>query len=286
MIAAPVWTWEIPVYFFVGGLAGASAPLAALASARGNRPLARSASLGALGGAIVSPALLISDLGRPSRFLNMLRMFKVTSPMSVGSWVLSGFGPCAALGAARETLGVPGTLGRAGQIGAALLGPVLSTYTAALVSNTAVPAWHEARRELPLVFAGSSLASAGALATVLTPAVSAAPARRMAIGGAALSLIAGREMERGLAQEVRTAYRQGMPGRLLRAAQALTVAGCVTTMLVGRRRAGAIAGAAALLSGAALERLGIFRAGFASAADPAATVAPQRERIGALLPHA
>ena len=93
VIKEPTWTWEVPWYLFFGGMAGASAPLSLGASLRGNRALARSASLVALLGAGVSPLLLVADLGRPARFLNMLRVFKVTSPMSMGSWILSGLWP-------------------------------------------------------------------------------------------------------------------------------------------------------------------------------------------------
>ena len=92
VIKPPVWTWEIPVYFFTGGVAGASAGLAYLSEVRGNEVLARRAWGAAIAAVAVSPALLVSDLGRPERFLNMLRMFKVTSPMSLGSWSLSASG--------------------------------------------------------------------------------------------------------------------------------------------------------------------------------------------------
>ncbi|MDX6719212.1 MAG: hypothetical protein QOJ63_1466, partial [Solirubrobacteraceae bacterium] len=112
----PVWSWEIPVYFFAGGMAGAAAPLALAASVRGDRRLARAATTVALAGVVVSPPLLISDLGAPRRFFNMLRMFKVTSPMSVGAWILSAFAPAVAAGAARELLDVLPAVGRAGQV--------------------------------------------------------------------------------------------------------------------------------------------------------------------------
>src|SRR5215218_8595674 len=97
VLKEPVWTWEVPCYFFVGGLAGASAPLALAAQAAGNRPLERRAWLTALAGAAVSPALLVSDLGRPERFLHMLRMVKPTSPMSLGAWALTVFGAATGL---------------------------------------------------------------------------------------------------------------------------------------------------------------------------------------------
>src|SRR5581483_8123899 len=94
VLKAPVWTWEIPLYFFVGGTAGAAAVLAAAYAMFGQAPLvARRARWIALAGGLLSPVLLISDLGRPERFLNMLRVFKWRSPMSMGSWILAVFGP-------------------------------------------------------------------------------------------------------------------------------------------------------------------------------------------------
>jgi formate-dependent nitrite reductase membrane component NrfD len=281
IIAKPVWTPEIPIYFFVGGRSGATAPLTLIASQCGNQKLARRAAAIALAGSLASPALLISDLGRPERFLNMLRMFKVTSPMSVGSWVLSGFGATAAASAARELLGLLPRSGRAAQVAGALLGPLLSTYTAALIAQTAVPAWHEARRELPFVFAAGSLSSAGALAQLVTPYAHAAPARRMAVAGATAELVAIRAMDRRLGA-LGAPYHQGRLGTMACAAQLLTAAGAAIVATAPRtRRGGAVlakTGATALLGAALLERWTIFRAGFASADDPKYVTAPQRAR--------
>ena len=124
--------------------------------------------------------LLISDLGRPERFLNMLRVFKPTSPMSVGSWLLARRGgPATALAAAWKLLGLLERASRAARLAAGLTGPPMATYTAVLLANTAVPVWHEARRELPFVFAGSAAASAGAAVAALTPVADAGPARRL-----------------------------------------------------------------------------------------------------------
>ena len=275
----PTWTWEIPVYFFVGGMAGASAPLALVASLQGNRALARAASAAALGGAAISPVLLISDLGRPERFLNMLRVFKPTSPMSVGSWILASFGPAVALGAGRELLGILPRLGRAGQVAGAVLGPGLSTYTGALLANTAVPAWHEARRELPFVFAGSSLASAAGVALLLTSPVDAAIPRRMAVVGAVLSLVATAAMEHRLGELGAPYHEGGAAARVARMAKTLTATGGLVVAARARRgRRRPVLGGLALLGGSGLERWAIFKAGVASAADPAATVGPQRAR--------
>ncbi|MGI8622934.1 MAG: NrfD/PsrC family molybdoenzyme membrane anchor subunit, partial [Solirubrobacteraceae bacterium] len=130
VLTAPVWTWEIAAYFFTGGLAGASATLAAGAGLTGNATLARRAWPVALAGAAVSPVLLISDLGRPERFLRMLRVFKPTSPMSVGTWVLSAFATATGLATDWQLLGVPpAAVGVPAAAVAALTGPVVSTYT-------------------------------------------------------------------------------------------------------------------------------------------------------------
>jgi hypothetical protein len=264
VIAEPVWTPEIPAYFFVGGVAGAAAPLTLAAAMRGNDVLARRAAAIALAGSVISPALLIKDLGRPERFLNMLRMFKLSSPMSVGSWVLSGFGATAAASAGRELLGVFPGAGRAAQVAGAGLGPLLATYTATLIANTAVPVWHEARRELPFVFGSGAVATAGAVATLVTPAAHAAPARRMLVGGAVAELAAVQTMEHRLG-ELGEPYHRGRLGWLARAAKALTAAGALAA-LARRPRGGALA------------RWVVFRAGFASAREPRYTVEPQRAR--------
>src|SRR5947199_4307092 len=186
VIKEPIWTWEIPLYFFTGGLAGASAGFAYLNELRGNEELTRRAWAPALVSVAASPALLTSDLGRPARFLNMLRMFKVTSPMSVGSWILSVSGATTALATANAWTGAFPRLGRLARPASALLGLPLSTYTGALIANTAVPVWHESRRLLPFVFGSGAALSAGAASLIITPLDSAAPARRLALAGAAL----------------------------------------------------------------------------------------------------
>jgi len=279
LLKEPVWTPEIPLYFYTGGLAGASAGLALLAEARGNHELARRAWINAFAGVSASPLLLISDLGVPSRFLHMLRMFKVTSPMSVGSWILAASGTATAAAAVSEITGLYPGVGRVAKVTSALLGMPLATYTAGLVTNTAVPAWHGARFTLPFVFAGSSAASAGAAAAALTPLRHAAPARRLAVGGAVLSVGAALAMERTLG-DLGEPYKKGLSGKLARAAGALTLVGAGIIAARGRHsRAAAIAGSAVLTAGVITERWAVFRAGFASARDPKYTVGPQRERI-------
>jgi DMSO reductase anchor subunit len=279
VIKEPVWTWEIPLYFFTGGLAGASAGLAWGAELRGNDPLARRAWQLAAGGVLVGSGLLVSDLGRPRRFLNMLRMFKVTSPMSVGSWLLTGAGAAASFAALDAHTGaVPG--GRAVRPVAAVLGLPISTYTGALVANTSVPVWHEARHGLPFLFAAGSAASAGAAAVATLPPGQAAPARRLAIAGALGEIACAQLMERRLGQ-LGQPYHEGAAGVLSKLAAGLTLAGGALLAAAGRRREAAVAGGALVLAGALAERWSVFRAGFQSARDPRYTVGPQRERLAA-----
>jgi formate-dependent nitrite reductase membrane component NrfD len=279
VIKAPVWTWEVPAYFFTGGLTGASATLGLGAQLASNERLARSAWSISMAGAAVSPVLLISDLGRPARFLNMLRMFKLTSPMSVGSWVLAGTGATVTVASARTLVGRPRVLGAVGSVLAgAVLGPVLATYTGVLLADTAIPVWHEARRWLPLVFAGSAMAAAGAAASIATPPADATPARRLAVLGGLVEGVATRAMESGL-KDLGQPYREGRGRRYSVAAKALTAAGVSLVGGAGCSRARAVAGSGALLAGSLCTRFAVYHAGFQSARDPRATVQPQRARL-------
>ena len=274
VLKRPVWKWYVPAYFFTGGLAGASSTLALGAAITGNRPLARAARLASAGGMAASFPLLVVDLGRPARFANMLRVAKPTSPMSVGSWLLAAFGPASVAAAAGDLTGrLPRVAAFAGAAAGAL-GPAMTTYTGVLVADTAIPAWHGAYRELPLLFAGSAAASAGGVAMAATPVEAAGPARRLAALGAVMELGAARAME----SRVGGPYATGRAGGLARAAEACTVAGAALT-LVARRRRGAAVGAGGLLAaGSVLTRFSVFRAGFESADDPGATIGPQRLR--------
>jgi formate-dependent nitrite reductase membrane component NrfD len=275
VLKPPVWKPEVGVYLFTGGLAGGSAVLAATARAQGNDVLARRALGAALAGAAVSPPLLIKDLGVPRRFHHMLRVVKVTSPMNIGTWILSGVGAALGVATACETLGILPGLRRVAETGAAVLGPALSTYTAVLLSDTAVPAWHGAQLELPFVFAASSAATAGAAATLLTPPRHAQTARTLALGGVVAELAAAEVMKRRLG-DAGEPYHRGEAGGFTRMATALGALGAGALALGGRRPPLALAGAAAVLAASFCERWSIFRAGTASASDPRYTVEPQR----------
>jgi ferredoxin len=162
---------------------------------------------------------------------------------------------------------------------AAVLGLPIATYTGALVADTAVPVWHEARRELPVLFAASAAASAGASGTLVVAPPAAGPARRLALLGGVFELAASIRMERRLGPLLGDPYRTGTAATLARAAKGCTGTGTALMALAGRRRAGAAGAGLLLLAGSALERWAVFQAGRQSARDPRYTVEPQRERI-------
>jgi hypothetical protein len=274
IIKPPVWKQEIAWYLFTGGLAGASSTLALAARLSGNAKLARTASVVAAGGLAVSPVLLIKDLGRPERFANMLRVFKPTSPMNLGTWLLTATGSAAVPAAAWEVTGrAPRLRGVAGAI-AGVLGPGVATYTAVLIADTAVPIWHEARRELPFVFASGAAASAGAAAVIGTAAEAAGPARRLMLAGALGELCMTRLMEERLG-ELAQPYREGRAGAFSTAAKAATGAGATLAVVARRSPLLGRLAAALVLGGAVAERFAIFHAGTQSAADPRYVVMSQ-----------
>ncbi|GAA4517620.1 polysulfide reductase NrfD [Actinoallomurus oryzae] len=274
---------HLPGYLYFGGLSGAAAAMAAMADATGRGRLSLTGRVTAATAAAAGSALLVAELGRPERFLNMLRVFKPTSPMSVGSWVLATHGALTGLSAASGVTGAAPWLGRAAGAGAALTGPVLATYTGVLMADTAVPAWHEGYRHLPLLFAGSALASAGAVGMAAVPRGQAGPARRMALLGAGLELAAAGTLEKGAgmreqAELISEPYRTGRAGALLRLGRGLTAAGAAGAFAAGRSRTVAVVSGLALTGGALCTRFGVFYAGLASAEDPKYTVVPQRAR--------
>ncbi|MBK3579253.1 polysulfide reductase NrfD [Streptomyces sp. MBT65] len=271
IIKAPSWgAQDIAGYFLLGGLAGAGSVLAAGAQLTGRPTTATAMKVSSLA------AALVHDLGVPSRFPNMLRVLKPTSPMSVGSWLLAGYGPAAGAAALTAVTGRLPRAGAAATAAAALLGPAIASYTAVLAADTAVPAWHGAHRELPYLFAASATAAASGMALLVGPLSESAPARCAAVLAAGAEEVATRAAERRLGMVAET-YRQGRAGTLLRAARLLTATGATTGLLLGRRsRPAAVVAGLALLAGSACTRFGIFAAGVASAEDPKYTVVPQR----------
>jgi len=171
LLKEPQWNPEVPLYFFVGGAAGASAVIANMARWLGNdRELVRSARWMAAGGGALSSALLIKDLGVPSRFLNMLRVFKPQSPMSMGAWTLSAFSTFSAAAAFANIMQVklgPSIAIRLVENSSGLLatatGLVMASYTGVLIGATVIPVWNENVGTLPQHFAASGLNSAVSL---------------------------------------------------------------------------------------------------------------------------
>jgi len=275
IVKAPVWRYDIPAYLFTGGLAAGSALLAAGGQATGRPALRRAGRVTAAGALGASMYFLVNDLGRPDRFHHMLRVFKPTSPMSMGTWLFSGFAAAAGAAAAAEAVPPLRRAGTAAGYAAAALAPGLATYTAVLLADTATPSWHAAYPELPFVFAGSALASGAGVGLLADPTP---PVRRMAVLGAALELSGAHRIEttKGLLSEP---YKTGRAGRLLRAGRALTAAGVAGALLGRRSRLLSAASGLSLLAASALTRFGIFHGGVASATDPKYTVVPQRERL-------
>lgn len=285
------WDYKIPTYLYAGGLAAGSALVAAGAELTGRTELQRNARLTALASLGVSTAALVGDLGKPSRFLNMLRVIKLTSPMSVGSWILAGFGAFTGTAAACEVAKIVlpqesrinaalPVVSRGASLGSGFFAPPLAAYTAVLLSNTATPTWHGIYKELPFVFVGSAMGAAGGAAMITTNPAITGPARRMAIGGSALELAAFSLINRN-AGLIGEPLHTGRAGRLVSASKALTLAGMGLTLVGGRWRPAAVLAGLAFNAGSAALRFGVFHAGIESAKDPKYTVIPQKERVAA-----
>ncbi len=278
VLKEPVWQWEVPAYFFTGGLSGGSSVLSLSAALFGNEKLSRTALYVGAAADLVSPALLVADLGRPERFHHMLRVFKVTSPMNVGAWILLVNGGASNTAAALELLGRLRPVKMLAQVVAAFFGPPLATYTGVLLADTAIPVWHDARHELPWIFGASATASAGAAACMFLDPGDAAPARRLAVGAVAVEGTLMQTMERRLG-EVGAVYREGAAHTLSRAAKGLAGAGALLLAVRGRRsRTAAAVGGALVCAGELCLRYAVVKAGGQSARDPKYTIGPQRER--------
>jgi len=282
----PQWTVEVPLYFFVGGLAGAASLIAAMGtlSSADVRLIRHSRWLAAIGG-IVSPALLIADLGMPSRFLGMLRVFKLQSPMSLGSWTLVAFSNSAAATAIlaefnqRRPNRAVNVLKGTSQIASALTGLILSTYTGVLVGATAIPAWNEHVATLPIHFAASGTAAAAATLELCgndSPALN-----RIAMGAAAVETAMGASIELSLSPGTK-ALKSGLSGWAMRGAGFLSGPLPLALRILslrnkerksGLRRAAAISS----LAGSLLTRWAWVHAGKISAADPSVPLQLDRQ---------
>src|SRR5246127_5390175 len=277
----PTWTWQVPLYFFVGGVAGISALIALLAHLSHSAGLTRAGLWIGVAGALISPPLLIADLGRPSRFLNMLRVFKLQSAMSVGAWTLSGFSSAVGLAVVCHELILAGygnnfllVLEWAAEISAALSGLILASYTSVLLGVTAIPVWSENRKLVPFVFLSGGLGSAGAVLELLGFLV---PVTQFIgiVASAVETLVAiiielrGRYVDRPL--------REGAVGGLTRAGAVL--AGPVSLLLrifSGHSAVGRYLAAVCFVIGALISRYAWIGAGRVSSRDPQALFRIQR----------
>jgi hypothetical protein len=263
VVKSPPWKAYVPAYFYAGGLAGAASTLAAAASLGRQPRLARRLHWIAAIGEATGAACLIADLGRPARFIYMMRVFRPTSPMNVGTWILSAASASsglALLANRRRGLGVGGALG-------AISGAMLSTYTGVLIGNTAIPIWDATRTRLPVHFAASSASSLASLLELIGDG-----RRGYSIGAKLAELATGSAVERAArAVGLEAPLRDGRSGRLWRGAKWLGAASLAATVLNRPRLAGLLGTASALLG-----RFAIVDAGKASAADPRTSFEPQR----------
>ena len=278
LLKEPQWSWEIPVYFFVGGAAGASALIAQAAQLTGAKAeLVRDARTLAAIGAILSPVLLISDLGQPSRFLNMLRVFKIKSAMSVGVYIVTGFSNAAL--AAKIAQGVGGRfpvwpikiIETFAGLTSALLGLGMASYTGVLVGATSIPVWSQNVTTLPVHFAMSGLNSAVSALELMGHTDSRA-LNMLGITACALETAEGAKIE--LKREpVNDALKKGMSGMIVRLGGVLSgpvpLALRILAACSGQQRGKDLRRYAAIasLTGSYLTRLGWVRAGHSSARD-------------------
>jgi hypothetical protein len=202
LLKEPPWTWEIPLYFFMGGAAGAAGVIGAIARYTGaDRKLVRDARWIAVAGAVISPVLLIADLGRPARFLAMLRVFKPQSPMSVGVWTLLGFSSGATAATVAPFLGdryghsLPlRILENCGVATSLVFGLPFSNYTGVLIGATAIPIWNRNAGHLPVHFGASGLGAAVGLLEIMGNRKSRA-LQALGLGAAILETFEGASIE-------------------------------------------------------------------------------------------
>ena len=289
-IKEPVWIWSVPAYLFVGGVGAGASTVAGAAQLLDREQLEWLVSRGrwvSVAAGATGTAFLVHDLGRPSRFLNMLRVFRPSSAMSMGSWTLASFSGAATTAALAPRM-FPNRFGqRLGDLGglaAMLLGPILGTYTGVLLGDTAVPIWEHTRRELPLLFGASAVAGTADVLDLLQPdEASEHVTRRMGTVGKAAEITAAERFQKAADEhpEVGRPLHEGLSGDLWKASKVLTTASLATSSLPvpgPLRKLRRIVTAVLGIVGAVTMRFAIVKAGTASARDPHATFAPQRRR--------
>jgi hypothetical protein len=282
LLKPPTWTWEVPLYFFLGGISGTSACIALAAQVFGApMSLIRMALWMGLIGASICPALLISDLGRPSRFLNMLRVFKWRSPMSMGSWILVGFSGCVFLAVVGIELvargyGYPIVVAALwlGEISAAVTGLLLASYTGVLIGATAIPVWHEHRRLLPAHFLTSGLGGAVGILELAGFLIPATQILGFATSGVETVIEVYLTVRKGVADKP---LHHGVSGGTLRVAGMLEGPVALLVRIIWHAEPwGRYAAAICFLLGALMSRYAWIWAGRESSHDAATLFALQR----------
>ena len=258
LLKPPVWTWEVPLYFFVGGAAGSAAIIGSIAEWSGaDGTLARDARWMAAVGGPVSAALLTADLGRPERFINMLRVFKPQSAMSVGSWTLTAF-------SGSTTLALVPAASRVAGGASAVLGTALVTYTGVLIGATAIPVWNQNVALLPVHFAASGMASAASVLTLMghhEPALD-----DIAIAAAAVETLIGAAIEARDSAALNP-LKRGVSGAIIRVGGVMSGPVPLICRAAGRTPTWRRIASISAIVGSLLTRIGWIAAGRASAAD-------------------
>jgi formate-dependent nitrite reductase membrane component NrfD len=274
VIKAPVWTWEVPLYFWFGGVAAGSSFVALACDLAGDHRAAVVARRVAIAAVVPSPPLLILDLGRPARFLNMLRILKPRSPMNLGAWCLAAFSAVGAGAVAADVLGRPRAARTLGGVNA-VLGGYLGSYTGVLLATTAVPVWGRSRMFLGPVFVATATAGGAAatrLALVAGGSVPAGHPTRTALGnvemGAMLAELALSKLNERRLGRLGEAFETGRAGVLFRSAEAAVLTGLGLRLVRARLGRGAHDVASVLYLAAGLAfRYAWIEAGKVSAAD-------------------
>lgn len=285
MLKHPVWKPYIPTYYFLGGASGAALALGAAAQLEGSERtsgLVRSAHWVGIIGSSLGSVFLVLDLGRPTRFLNMMRVFRPTSPMNMGAWILAVTAPAGIAAGLFARTRMFRTLGEIAGYTAGVFGLGLCTYTGVLVANSAVPVWQEGRRVLPILFGASAISAAGGIIGMF-PGLNPEEvriARTFTAIGAMAEVTCSKLMERDVSrvEQVGRPLQQGLSGALWKTAGVLSAAALGVTLFPGRsHRKRALAGALAALGSFTL-RFAVHYAGEASAGDPKASFHLQRQR--------
>jgi formate-dependent nitrite reductase membrane component NrfD len=286
LLKESVWSIDIPIYYFLGGTAGAALTLGAaiqLVSPRGHHPLRKLSAIchwTGIVGSTAGAAFLIHDLGRPSRFLNMMRVFRPTSPMNMGTWILAGAAPTAiCTGLFVNRAGFFGDIAEVTGYLSGLFGAALAGYTGVLVANSAIPLWQEARAWVPAMFVASSAAAAASVIDIVSPHEGTRGVTRLfGTAGRLAEMATAKQVERTASaiSKVGEPLHRGGASVLWKLASGLTAASFVTSVLPGRSRKKTIVSGALGIAGSLCLRFAVHYLSNASARDPRASFRQQR----------